>query len=76
MFGPLILLAVVTWIYMDMQTEFFTAWSCETLYDYIQDIDVPDRFPKHTEITEDQHLKLHTILAECQDRFNAPSNHP
>lgn len=76
-FVPLIILAVGVFLYMDYNNEFFSAWSCDTIGSYLLDIDVPEEFPKHNDLTEDQHLKLHKIYQECVDteRFSAPISH-
>ena len=65
-FIPIIVLAVGVYLYMDYQQEFFTAWSCETINGYLLDEDVPPKFPKHNELTEKQHVRLHQIYEECQ----------
>ena len=63
--------------YQQSQLEFFDNWSCETLTDYVMDIDVPKEYPKHNDMTEYQHNKIHSHLQECQDnnRFSVPLNH-
>jgi len=52
---------------MDVEREFFTAWSCETIESYLLDQDVPDDIIKHNELTEEQHNKLHTLHQQCVD---------
>lgn len=66
-FVPLIVLGIGVFLYMDYNQEFFTAWSCETVHDYLLDKDVPDDIPRHNDITDEQHLKLHKIVQECND---------
>lgn len=65
-FAPIIIFAVGVFIYMDDQSEFFSAWSCETINGYLLNEDVPPEFPLHSEITEKQHVNLHKIYDECQ----------
>ena len=69
-----IALIIISWQFVVMDQEFFNAWSCDTLYDYVQDDRVPDRFPKHNELSEEQHNKLHLIIQECidNDRYLEP----
>lgn len=76
-FVPIILISVLGYYNMTVTAEFFDPWSCDTLRDYVLGDEVPDRFPLHNEITEEQHLRLHIILQECQDleRFSAPMSH-
>lgn len=76
-FAPIIILGIALYGYMEYEKEFFTAWSCDTIYDYLLDKDVPDEFPKHNDLTESQHLKIHKILDECQadSPFTAPLQH-
>lgn len=64
-FAPIIILSIGLYIYMDMEREFFSAWSCETINDYLMDIEVPDDLPNAHTLPEDQHLKLHKINDEC-----------
>ena len=64
-FAPLIIIGVSVFLYMENEKEFFTAWSCETVGDYLLDIDVPDDIPNAHTLPEDQHLKLHKIHDEC-----------
>ena len=77
-FVPLILLGVFGYIYMETEKEFFTAWSCDTISNYLLDIDVPDDIVKHNDITEEQHIKLHKIYQECteSEKFSMPISHP
>lgn len=76
-FAPLIVLGIFTWAYMENEKEFFTAWSCETINDYLMDIDVPDDLPNAHTLPEDQHLKLHKINDECNDvgKFSPKKDH-
>ena len=66
------------WFYFTAQAEFFDYWSCETIKNYMMDIDVPDDITPHNDLTEQQHLRLHKLLAECNDfqRFDVPFSHP
>lgn len=66
-FAPIIILSIALYGYMELEKEFFTSWSCDTIEDYLLDIEVPDRFPTHLELTDDQHLKIHKIHQECVD---------
>ncbi len=76
-FIPIIVLAVGVYLYMDYQQEFFTAWSCETVSDYLLGKDVPPEFPKHNELTEKQHIRLHQIYEECSNvQFLGMTEHP
>ena len=76
-FVPIIILAVSVYVYMSVEQEFFTAWSCDTIENYLLDIEVPDKFPKHNDITDSQHVKLHKIWQECVDAepFHKPNTH-
>lgn len=75
-FAPLIILGVFTWAYFENEKEFFTSWSCDTIEDYLLNIDVPERFPIHNELTDNQHIKLHKIYQECVDtKFTPDINH-
>lgn len=66
------------WFYFTAQAEFFEYWSCDTIKNYMMDIDVPDHITPHDELTEKQHLHLHTLLEECNDfqRYDEPFSHP
>ena len=64
-FAPIIILIIGTYIYVSDQQEFYSAWSCETINDYLLGDDVPDEFPVHSDLTEKQHVKLHQIYDEC-----------
>ncbi len=76
-FAPIIIFAVGLYVYMDDQNEFFSAWSCETINSYLLGEDVPDEFPRHNELTEKQHVKLHQIYEECsQVQFLGMVGHP
>jgi hypothetical protein len=71
-------LILLFWFYSTSQAEFFDYWSCETIKNYMMDIDVPDDITPHNDLTEQQHLRLHELLAECNDfqRFSEPFSHP
>lgn len=76
-FIPIIILAVGVYSYMEYEREFFTAWSCETIGDYLLGENVPPEFPKHNDITDEQHIKLHRIIDECnaQAKFSEKMSH-
>lgn len=75
---PFIVLAVGIYAYIETNNEFFSSWSCDTIRDYMLNIDVPAQFPKHNDLTSDQHIKLHKIYQECVDntRFFTPVPNP
>lgn len=77
-FVPLIIIAVSVFLYIDYNQEFFTAWSCKTITDYLLDENVPEEFPRHNDLSEEQHLKLHRILDECNSaaKFSEKISHP
>ena len=76
-FAPIIIFAIGTYIYIDDQQEFFTAWSCETVNGYLLGEDVPPEFPSHSELTDEQHVKLHLIHEECSRvKFLGMVEHP
>ena len=64
-FAPLIITAVIGYVYMASEQEFFSSWSCDTINNYLLQIDVPEDIPKHDTLTENQHLKLHIIHQQC-----------
>lgn len=66
-FVPIIILSIVGYLYIDSEQEFFTAWSCETIRDYVNNVDVPERFPIYDELTGEQSLKINNIIKECND---------
>lgn len=72
-----VVLILTCWFIGTAQAEFFEYWSCETLKDYAMNIDVPDHITPHGELTERQHLHLHTLLEECNDfdRYSEPFEH-
>lgn len=71
-------LILCAWFYLTAQAEFFEYWTCDTIKNYMMDIDVPDHITAHNDLTEEQHLHLHKILGECNsfDRFDEPFQHP
>ena len=66
-FAPIIILAVIGYVYMSTEQEFFSAWSCDTINDYLLQIDIPEDMIQHNDLTDEQHLKLHEIHQECVD---------
>ena len=76
-FVPLILLIVTLFIYVYTQVDFYESWSCDTLQDYVMDVDIPTDIIPHGEMTISQHNKIHVLLQECQDnqRFSSPIEH-
>lgn len=67
-----------TWFFLTSQAEFFEYWTCDTLKNYVNNVDIPDGMTVHDDLTEKQHLHLHKLLAECNDfqRFDEPFQHP
>lgn len=72
-----VILILIWWFSATGDMEFYDYWSCNTLADYVDGIDLPDDIPKHDELTQEQHTHLHDLLVECQDnnRFFAPLKH-
>ncbi len=70
-------LILFAWFSITSSFEFFETYSCETIYNYMMDVDVPKNITPHSELTEKQHLRLHEIFQECQDnnRFSEPIKH-
>jgi hypothetical protein len=63
-FGVILVIAVPL-LYIEWNSyEFFEKWSCHTVWSYVL-LDGGGKYPKHSELTEDQHVRLHEILAEC-----------
>lgn len=65
-FVPIILLIAVPWIILTDESEFFDRWSCTTLDNYKSDLDVPDKFPKYSELTDEQLNRINGFLDECK----------
>jgi len=65
------------WFYATGEMEFFDYWSCETLKNYVNDVDVPRNVTPHDELTVEQHVHLHELLNECQEhsRYSEPLKH-
>jgi hypothetical protein len=63
--GISVLVIFYAWtLYTDDQ-EFFSSWSCSKLYGYMI-TESNYGYPDHKDLTEELHLKLHTIYAnEC-----------
>ena len=40
-FAPIIILSILVILFIQSDQEFFTAWSCETIEDYLMRQDVP-----------------------------------
>jgi len=76
-FAPLIMIGILTIGYMELNKDFYDAWSCETISDYLMDIDVPEEIPNAHSLPEEQHLELHQIQDECiiSERFTDPPKH-
>jgi len=70
-------LILLAWFSLTGTLEFFDYWSCETIGNYIQDVNVPSDVTPHSYLTEEQHLHLHELLQGCNDnnRFTAPLKH-
>ena len=70
-------LILFAWFSMTASFEFFETYSCDTIYNYMMDIDVPKDITPHNDLTENQHLRLHEIYQECvdNDRFSEPIKH-
>ena len=64
-FAPLILTVIIGSVYMVSEQEFFSVWSCDTINNYLLQIDVPEDIPNHSTLTENQHQKLHSIHQQC-----------
>ncbi len=74
-FAPIIIGAIILAVVVNEEQEFYSAWSCDTLEDYLLDKNVPDEFPNHNDLTDEQHLKLHGIYQECMDNTSFISPH-
>jgi len=72
-----VILIMIWWFSATGDMEFYDYWSCDTLKNYVMDLDVPEDIPSHKDLTEEQHLHLHVLLAECQDnsRYSEPLKH-
>lgn len=72
-----VLIIATLWFSYTSSLEFFDSYSCNTIRDYMMDIDVPSDITPHNDLTEAQHLKLHILLDECNsnDRFVEPVEH-
>lgn len=71
-------LILLFWFYSTSQAEFFDYYSCDTLKNYVNGIDLPKDLTTHDELSEQQHMRLHNLLDECNDfqRFSEPFSHP
>jgi len=76
-FVPLTVLGIIGYIYMESEKDFYDTWSCDTVSDYLMDINVPKEFPNAHTLPEEQHLELHRIQDECvkSERFAEPPKH-
>lgn len=72
-----VVLILLVWFSYTSSLEFFDYWSCDTISNYMMDVDVPLDITPHNDLTEDQHVKLHGIYQECadNDRFSEPMKH-
>lgn len=73
-FAPVIILAVVGYFVITAPTEFFESWQCIEIEEYLLG-NTPAQYPKHNELTESQHLRLHTIYQECVDNTDFLTPH-
>lgn len=73
--GAILLLVLL--FYQQDSVVFFNNWSCETLINYVNGIDIPDRMISHDELPATEHNTLHQFLDECEkyNRFSSPVNH-
>lgn len=61
-----VLLILGGWFWYTSTLEFFDHFSCQGLIDYVRlDKDLGDAYPRHDELTEEQHNRLHVILQPC-----------
>lgn len=67
-----IICVVTVWFSITDEQEFFEKWSCGNLEWYVltynQEIYKQD-FPDHNHLTEEQHLKFHEVISECEFMF-------
>lgn len=72
-----VILILTWWFLATGQAEFFEYWSCDTIKDYMMNIDVPEHITPHDQLTEKQHLHLHKLLDECNtfERYSEPFEH-
>jgi hypothetical protein len=72
-----VVLILLVWFSYTSSLEFFDYWSCDTISNYMMNIDVPSDITPHNDLTEEQHMKLHGIYQECadNDRFSEPMKH-
>jgi len=70
-------LILVTWFSLTAQAEFFEYWTCDTLKNYVNGVDLPDDITIHDDLETSQHLHLHKLLNECSsfERFGEPFQH-
>jgi hypothetical protein len=62
----LLLIAIAFQLHSDT-LYFFESWSCEQMRDYLlNDIQYSTGDKKHIDLTNDEHLRLHQIYAECE----------
>ena len=64
-----ILAVAVPWYFYETNSqEFFENWSCGTIQSYllVYDQETYKRdYPDHDHLTEEQHVRLHEIIDEC-----------
>lgn len=68
-----ILAVAVPWYFYETNSqEFFEGWSCDRLQTYVllynQDI-YKENFPDHEHLSEEQHMRFHEVIGECDSVF-------
>lgn len=62
------IVVITAWLSVSNEQEFFEKWTCPQIQNYLliynQDIHNED-FPDHEHLSEEQHAKLHEIIAQC-----------
>lgn len=75
--GVLAVIIITAYLYTVEQQEFFEKWPCGTLewyaLSYNQDIHNQD-FPDHDHLTEEQHIRFHEVMSECDFVFEHKFN--
>ena len=71
-------LILAVWFSLTAQAEFFEYWACDTLKNYVNNVDIPDGMTVHDDLEPSQHEYLHKLLEGCNsfDRFDEPFQHP
>ena len=66
--GIILVIAIPLYLNETNSQEFFEKWTCSSLQSYLltydQDIYKRD-FPDHEHLSEQQHIRLHEVVAEC-----------